>query len=65
MPLRGGGHLGCICTEEMETQTGKFRHRDAHPWFGPMDASAWHALAGTHMGIHRAQIADIIAGLER
>jgi hypothetical protein len=39
--------------------------RFAHPWFGPLDASGWHALAGMHMGIHRAQIARIIAGLER
>ena len=36
--------------------------RFAHPWFGPMDASGWHALAGGHMGIHRAQIERIIAG---
>ena len=43
----------------------KTRFRFAHPWFGPMDAAGWHALAGTHMGIHRAQIADIIAGLPR
>jgi uncharacterized damage-inducible protein DinB len=35
----------------------------AHPWFGPLDAAAWHALAAMHMGIHRAQIARIIAGL--
>lgn len=34
----------------------------AHPWFGPLDAAGWHALAATHMGIHRAQIARIIAG---
>jgi len=35
--------------------------RYAHPWFGPLDASGWHALAGTHMGIHRKQIARILA----
>ena len=34
-----------------------------HPWFGPMDAAGWHALAGGHMGIHRVQIERIIAGL--
>jgi hypothetical protein len=37
--------------------------RYAHPWFGPMDAAAWHALAGGHMGIHRVQLERILAGL--
>lgn len=31
-----------------------------HPWFGPMDASAWHALSGSHMAIHRVQIERIL-----
>jgi len=35
----------------------------AHPWFGPLDAYGWAAMAGTHMGIHRAQIQSILAGL--
>ena len=39
--------------------------RFSHPWFGPLDAFGWHALAGAHMGIHRGQIASIIAGLPR
>jgi len=39
----------------------KLRYR--HPWFGPMDAHAWHSLAGGHMGIHRIQIERIIEGL--
>ena len=39
--------------------------RYAHPWFGPLDAFGWHAMSGAHMGIHRAQIARIIAGLEK
>ncbi len=34
----------------------------AHPWFGPLNASGWHALAGMHMAIHRVQIERIIAG---
>jgi len=34
--------------------------RYKHPWFGPLDASGWHALAGMHMGIHRAQIVRIL-----
>jgi DinB superfamily len=34
-----------------------------HPWFGPLDLSAWHALAGTHLAIHRVQIERILSGL--
>jgi hypothetical protein len=37
--------------------------RYAHPWFGPLDAFGWHALAGGHMGIHRVQLERIIRGL--
>ncbi len=37
--------------------------RHAHPWFGPLDAASWHALAGGHMGIHRVQIERILGGL--
>ena len=37
--------------------------RFAHPWFGPLDAAGWHALAAGHMGIHRVQIERILAGL--
>ncbi|MBL9131064.1 MAG: DinB family protein [Verrucomicrobiaceae bacterium] len=35
----------------------------AHPWFGPLGAAGWHALTATHMAIHRAQIARIVARL--
>lgn len=41
----------------------KTQLRFAHPWFGPLDAAGWHALAGGHMGIHRLQIERIFAGL--
>lgn len=34
-----------------------------HPWFGPMDAFRWLALASIHMRIHRRQIAAILGGL--
>lgn len=34
--------------------------RFAHPWFGPLDAAGWHAMAAMHMGIHRAQIDRIL-----
>ncbi len=33
--------------------------RYEHPWFGPLDAAGWHALAALHLGIHRSQIAEI------
>jgi hypothetical protein len=33
--------------------------RYAHPWFGPLDAAGWHALAAGHMSIHRVQIERI------
>lgn len=33
--------------------------RFEHPWFGALDAFGWMGLAGTHMGIHRAQIERI------
>jgi len=37
--------------------------RYAHPWFGPLDAFGWHAMAGGHMGIHRVQLERILDGL--
>ena len=41
----------------------KTKVRFPNPWFGPMDAWAWHALAGGHMGIHRVQLQRIFDGL--
>ncbi len=38
--------------------------RYAHPWFGPLDAHGWHALAASHLGIHRVQIERIVSGLD-
>ena len=35
--------------------------RYGHPWFGPLNAAGWHAIAGIHMGIHRVQIERILA----
>jgi len=43
--------------------TLKTQLRFAHPWFGPLDAHGWHALAAGHLGIHRVQIERISAGL--
>jgi hypothetical protein len=45
-----------------ELQTGV---RFPHPWFGPLDALGWHAMAGSHMGLHRVQIERILQGLPR
>lgn len=39
--------------------------RYAHPWFGPLDAAGWHAMAAAHMAIHRAQIERILQGALR
>ena len=36
-----------------------------HPWFGPLDAAAWHALAASHMGIHRVQLERIVAAIRK
>lgn len=42
----------------------KTKTRYAHPWFGPLDASGWHAMAGSHMSVHRKQIERILDGLK-
>jgi hypothetical protein len=39
------------------------RRRLIHPWFGPITAHRWHCLAAMHQGIHRRQVAAIVAGL--
>lgn len=36
-----------------------------HPWFGPMDASTWHFMAGFHMQLHHKQMKRILAGLSQ
>lgn len=36
--------------------------RFTHPWFGSLDAAGWHALAGTHMSVHRVQLQRILTG---
>lgn len=45
---------------EPHDQTPTSKPRYAHPWFGPLDAKGWHAMAAMHMGIHRAQIQRIL-----
>lgn len=39
----------------------KTKTRYQHPWFWKMDAHEWHALAASHMAIHRVQIERILA----
>jgi hypothetical protein len=34
-----------------------------HPWFGPLNAAGWHAVAAGHMHVHRVQIERICEGL--
>jgi len=41
----------------------KTEARYPHPWFGPLDAAGWHALAAVHLGIHRVQVERICRGL--
>ncbi|MBK1722233.1 DinB family protein [Thiocystis violacea] len=40
------------------------RARYPHPWFGPMTARQWHALAALHNRMHRVQIEKIIRRLD-
>lgn len=37
--------------------------KHAHPWFGPLDASGWFAMAAFHMRLHRKQMERILAAL--
>ncbi len=39
------------------------RVRFRHPWYGPLTAAGWFALAGPHLGAHRLQIERILAGI--
>jgi DinB superfamily len=43
---------------ELRTQA-----RYAHPWFGPLDAAGWHAMAGFHLRLHRKQVEQIAVAL--
>lgn len=36
-----------------------------HPWFGPLDAAGWYKMLATHQRLHRQQIENIIAGLNK
>lgn len=54
---------GALLAVAAETPTLRTGARFGHPWFGPLDAYGWHALAAVHMGIHRRQIEQIGAVL--
>lgn len=55
------------CAQYLETEAAiadlRTPVRYEHPWFGPMDAAGWHALAAGHMGIHRRQLQSILRAL--
>jgi hypothetical protein len=43
--------------------TLRSRERHPHPWFGPLTARQWHAVAAIHNRTHRLQIEKIISRL--
>lgn len=47
---------------DLGSLTAKARH--AHPWFGPLSARQWHALAAVHNRLHRMQVERILRGLK-
>jgi len=51
-----------VATDAADLRT-QLRHE--HPWFGPLDAFGWLALAAGHLGVHREQIERIGAQLPR
>ena len=48
----------CRTVNRIESLRTERQH--PHPWFGPLDAGGWHALAAIHNGLHRRQIEIII-----
>ena len=59
---------GCVSIDTRHTAVAAAAHLKtelsyAHPWFGPLDAAGWHALAAGHLAIHRVQIERILKGL--
>lgn len=58
--VRGCSALAAAATAVPDLHAGA---RYAHPWFGPLDAAGWHAMAGFHLQLHRHQLEEIIARL--
>ena len=52
----------CLLATVASVQDWRPSLRYAHPWFGPLNAAGWHALAGGHMAIHRNQLERILKG---
>jgi len=52
------------CDEVLAVSEGELRTkaRYAHPWFGPLDAAGWYAMAAVHIGLRRVQMERICAG---
>lgn len=50
---------------EVVERMGTLRSREhhPHPWFGPLTARQWHAVAAIHNRTHRAQIEKILRRL--
>ena len=38
--------------------------RYPHPWFGPLDAAGWHAMAAFHLRLHRKQVEAILQAVK-
>lgn len=56
---------GCAELQETVAAVADLRtsERFAHPWFGPLDAAGWHAMAAFHMRLHRKQVEAIMERL--
>ena len=57
-----GFEESCRAIERVVASASDLRTRAkfAHPWFGPLDAAGWHAMAAFHMRLHRKQIEAIL-----
>jgi mono/diheme cytochrome c family protein len=71
-PAPGVGHevletFRTGCAEWLETVAAvadlRTVERFAHPWFGPLDAAGWQAMAAFHMRLHRKQVEAIVRQL--
>lgn len=55
--------LAAVAKPALPLDSASAKPRYPHPWFGPLDAKGWHAMAAMHMGIHRAQIQRILQAI--
>jgi hypothetical protein len=63
----GAFREGCDRFQEVVAPISDLRTaaRYRHPWFGPLDAGGWHAMAAFHLRLHRKQVEAILAAMER